>query len=88
MNGGARRKDRWSIAPPGGESFASRVDPVRAFLTNIRPHTVLVSHSGIIRIIAHLLTGLAPERAVALEVPHVGVHSWDGNRMILAQETS
>lgn len=74
-----RRRDRWSIAPPGGESFAERLQGVQKLLEAAGQHTVVFTHSGIVRIIYHLLQNIAPLEAVALEIPHVGLHVWDGN---------
>ncbi len=73
-----RRKDRWAIAPPGGESFAERVEGVGDFLHGLPAHSVVVSHSGIMRIVAFLLNRISAIEAVNLDVPHIGVQIWDG----------
>ncbi len=80
-----RRKDRWNIAPPGGESFSERVEEMGQFLLSLPANSVVVSHSGIMRIIIHLLNKLAPFDAVKLEIPHVGVHFRDGKALCLAK---
>ena len=80
-----RRKDRWNIAPPGGESFAERVEEIEQFLLNLPAHSVVISHSGIMRIIIHLLKKLAPLEAVNVEIPHIGVQIWDGKALCLAK---
>ena len=80
-----RRKDRWNIAPPGGESFAERTEIIERFLLNLPANSAVVSHSGIMRIIIHLLNGLAPLDAVNADIPHVGVHFWDGKALRLAK---
>ena len=80
-----RRKDRWKIAPPGGESFAERTGTIEQFLLGLPANSVVVSHSGIMRIIIHLLKNLAPLDAVNLEISHVGVHFWDGKALCLAK---
>lgn len=80
-----RRKDRWNIAPPGGESFAQRVEEIERFLLGLPANSVVVSHSGIMRIIIHLLNRVAPDDAVNVEIPHVGVHIWDGKALCLAK---
>ena len=79
-----RRKDRWAIAPPGGESFAERVLGVEQFLASLTTPSIVVSHSGIMRIILHLLQRLAPQEAVNSDIPHIGIHIWDGNSLIFA----
>jgi broad specificity phosphatase PhoE len=73
-----RRLDRWAIAPPGGESFQDRVADVERFLLGLPANSVVVSHSGIMRIIIYLLKGLTPADAVKTNIPHIGAHIWDG----------
>ena len=74
-----RRKDRWSIAPPEGESFASRVDGVSQLLTQLNSHSVVVSHSGIMRVVYHLLQKIPSKEVVSLDIPNEGISIWDGN---------
>ncbi len=81
-----RRKDRWSIAPPEGESFASRVDGLRQFLSQLEVHSVIISHSGIMRIIHHLLNKVPPGEAVSLDISNEGVSLWDGKTIKCALE--
>ena len=83
-----RRKDRWAIAPPGGESFAERTGTIERFLLGLSESSVVVSHSGIMRIIIHLLKGLAPLDAVNVEIPHIGVHIWDGKSLSFNEKWS
>lgn len=80
----ARRKDRWSIAPPGGESFADRVDDLDKYINSLPAHSIIVSHSGILRIILHLLQKTPPLEAVNIDIPHIGIHIWDGKSLIFA----
>lgn len=80
-----RRKDRWNIAPPGGESFAERTVSIEQFLLGLPANSVVVSHSGIMRIIIHLLNKLAPLDAVNVDIPHVGVQFWDGKALTLSK---
>ncbi len=77
-----RRLDRWSIAPPGGESFASRVRDIENLLNSLSAPSVVVSHSGIMRIIFHLLQNTPPLEAVKADIPHIGVQIWDGKSLI------
>jgi probable phosphoglycerate mutase len=73
-----RRQDRWSIAPPGGESFASRVTGIGQLLVSVPAHSVIVSHSGILRIILHVLGKQPANEAVKADIPHIGLGVWDG----------
>ncbi len=77
-----RRKDRWSIAPPGGESFASRLNGVGEFLSRLPANSVVISHSGIMRIAFYLLQNLTETDAVRVEIPHIGCHIWQENALL------
>ncbi len=81
-----RRKDRWSIAPPGGESFASRVDEINQILVNLPAYSVIISHSGIMRIVFHILEKTPPNEAVKADIPHIGHRIWDGNTLFQYQK--
>ena len=63
----ARKADRWSFAPPGGESPDSRVPELQALLNGFKHPVVIVTHTGIIRICLSLLGVL--ERNTALLEP-------------------
>jgi probable phosphoglycerate mutase len=76
-----RRRDRWSIAPPEGESFASRVDGIHQLLVSLPANCVIVSHSGIMRIILHILGKLPPNEAVKADIAHIGLVIWDGKSL-------
>lgn len=76
-----RKADRWNFAPPGGQSLAELEAKARSFLRERPPGTpaTIVSHLGNLRVIFGLLQGLSREAAMALEVPHDRVLSWDGH---------
>lgn len=63
----ARLADRWSVAPLGGESYASRLPIVRNFVESLTSDTVAVGHVGTARTLMVAL-GLATS-AEAIEGP-------------------
>ncbi len=69
----ARKAHRWTFAPPKGESSQSRIPQITAFLQQLPPATLVVTHSGIIRIIVYILAGLDAKTAADLVVPHGAV---------------
>jgi len=77
-----RRTNRWSIAPPEGQSFAQRVNEVHQLLVRLPAHCVIISHSGIMRIILHILEILPSNEAVNADIPHIGIHIWDGTSLV------
>lgn len=52
----ARKTDRWNAAPPGGESYASLSARLLPFLDGLQRPAVLVTHLGVLRVMASLLT--------------------------------
>jgi len=74
----ARKVDPWRFAPQGGESLEQRSTGLGTLLTGEKPGTILVTHSGIIRIVFHLLGGLDRLEAATAGVPHEGLWLWDG----------
>lgn len=64
----ARDRDRWRFRPEGGESYADLAARVAAVLAEPRGPTLIVSHGGVMRAILHLLAGVAPAQAVALDI--------------------
>lgn len=66
----ARKADRWSIAPPGGESYAERAGGIGAWIRARTGPAILVTHSGIMRIICHLVAQVPVEQAAITAIPH------------------
>jgi alpha-ribazole phosphatase len=61
--------DPWTIAPPGGETFAALHARVAAALTDAGPGTTLVCHAGPIRAARMILTGASYDAVLAETVP-------------------
>jgi broad specificity phosphatase PhoE len=60
----ARESDKWSFAPPGGESYAQVAVRIRHWYETVARDTVVAAHGGTARaLIAHL--GLAPPQDAA-----------------------
>ncbi len=73
-----RKSDRWNFKPLNGEAMADRSVEIESALQSIPAHSIIVTHTVILRIIFHLLGGYSQEQA-ALEHPkHVGILVWDG----------
>ena len=66
--------ERWSVPPPGGESFrmlSERVRPVlQELLQDDHGPVVVVAHGGVRRALRGLYGGLEPAAVLALEEPH------------------
>ena len=59
----ARNKDKWSFAPPGGESYAMLAERVRAWLDVLSGEAFVVAHGGSARALMMLVAGVPPARA-------------------------
>ena len=60
----ARRKDRWSFVPGGGESYAMLADRLRPWLDGLNEHAFVISHGGVARVLMALIAGMPPAKAV------------------------
>jgi probable phosphoglycerate mutase len=76
----SRKADRWSFAPPGGESIATLAKAMLQFLAALPPTgmPIVVSHCGNIRALYHLLADFERAGALFTDVPHTSVFHWDG----------
>jgi probable phosphoglycerate mutase len=60
----ARHADRWTVAPLGGESYASRLPLVADWLTSLTADTVAVGHVGTARTLLVAFGIATPEQAL------------------------
>ena len=65
----ARRRDRWSFKPPGGESYSMLADRVTPGVHGETDNAVVVAHGGVARVLLHIVAGLATTRAPVAEIP-------------------
>jgi broad specificity phosphatase PhoE len=64
----ARNRDLWNYTPPGGESYATLTERVRAWLAERSGPTVAVAHGGVARALMVLRGGLPPAEAGTMPV--------------------
>jgi len=62
--------DPWTVAPPGGETFAEVHARVSAVLAELTPGTALVCHAGPIRVARMILTEASFDKVFAEAVPY------------------
>jgi probable phosphoglycerate mutase len=77
----SRKSDRWSFKPLGGESMEERSPTIENALQELPPHTVLVTHCVVLRVIFHLLAGVSQQEATAVETPHVAIWCWKSAKL-------
>ncbi len=65
-------QDRWSVAPPGGESYATMAQRARQWLRDSAAieEKIVVAHGEFGRVLRGIYCGMAPAEIFALEVPH------------------
>jgi probable phosphoglycerate mutase len=80
----ARKADRWSFAPPGGESYAEIAARMKFFIDALPGDhlAVVVTHSGNLRVILGMLDEAGREQAMRLKVPHDRPFRWSDGRLI------
>jgi broad specificity phosphatase PhoE len=66
----ARHKDKWNFLPPGkaAESYALLAARIEKWLKTIDRQTVCVTHGGVIRVLFHIVNGMAPADAAEVEI--------------------
>ena len=77
----SRKSSYWSFAPQGGESMAERCGEVSKALESAGHNTVFVTHSAIMRIIHHILTGIPAEDSARLHIAHDEIWIWNGHTL-------
>lgn len=75
-----RDADIWNARPPGGESYADLAGRLSAFLATLSGPAILVSHGGVARALAVLLTGADTESACRQPIPQGRVLIVDNGR--------
>lgn len=70
-----REQDKWSLVPPGGESYAMLCDRLVPWLETIQTETIAVAHGGVARCLMYLLSGIASERAPLSDI-------WQGRVLV------
>ncbi|MBW8636827.1 histidine phosphatase family protein [Hoeflea sp. WL0058] len=77
-----RKTDRWNFRPPGGESYADATPRIKNMFLDFRRPSILVCHTGVMRIILHLL-GKMPESDASIHViGHGDILIWSDGRLI------
>jgi broad specificity phosphatase PhoE len=66
----ARHKDKWNFLPPGkgAESYALLAVRIEKWLKTVDRQTVCVTHGGVIRVLFHIVNGIAPKDAAEIEI--------------------
>lgn len=70
----AREADKWSVAPPGGESYASATARLRDWYRSLRTSTVAVAHSGTARALMVVLGLQTAQEAASLRIEQGAVY--------------
>lgn len=75
----ARDADKWSFAPPGGESYQMLADRVAPFLQDITRDAVIVSHGGVARVLLVMLGQVSRDHAPRADI-------WQGRVLVFAPD--
>lgn len=73
----ARERDKWTFAPPGGESYAVLTARIAPALEAITRDTAMVAHGGVARAVLHLYGGVDAETATHVDI-------WQGRVLVVA----
>lgn len=66
----ARHKDKWNFLPPGkgAESYALLAVRIEKWLRTVDRQSVCVTHGGVIRVLFHIVNGIAAVEAAEIEI--------------------
>jgi len=78
----AREADKWSYAPPKGESYAMVAHRISHWFSTLHAPTLVVAHGGVLRALFHLLAGLPAHDAPHLAVPQDRVILFTKDRVL------
>jgi probable phosphoglycerate mutase len=70
----AREADKWGVAPPGGESYASATSRLHDWYRSLRSATVAVAHSGTARALMVVLGLQTAQAAASLRIEQGAVY--------------
>ena len=77
-----RKTDRWNFRPPGGESYADATPRIKNMFLDFRRPSILVCHTGVMRIILHLLGDMPEGEASIHAIGHGDILIWSEGRLI------
>ncbi|MEO4040679.1 histidine phosphatase family protein [Hoeflea sp. CAU 1731] len=77
-----RKADRWNFRPPGGESYVDATPRIKNMFLNFRRPSILVCHTGVMRIILHLLGDMPKGDASIHVIAHGDILIWSDGRLI------
>ncbi len=73
-----RKKIKWDMVPPNGESYAMLSERVKSWLDEQQGPCLVVSHGGVMRALRFFLEKLTGDQAAKLKTPQDKVYYWDG----------
>ncbi|MEM9222200.1 MAG: histidine phosphatase family protein [Pseudomonadota bacterium] len=79
----ARKRDKWSFRPPGGETYGDLADRVGEWLSTVSQDTVAVSHGGVFRVLHGHLTGTPWHEVPRIAAPQDRFAVFEGDRVTL-----
>lgn len=79
----ARHKDKWNFLPPGegAESYRLLSVRIKKWLGTVTGQTMCVTHGGVIRVLFHIVNGIAPSEAAEIEVVQDRVLKLENGRL-------
>lgn len=76
----ARKADKWRFVPPGGESYAMLGSRLSVWLATVEPHSIVVTHGGVARVLMQMLAGCLEEDAPNIDIHQGRVLTFDNGR--------
>lgn len=82
-----RKSDRWHFAADGGgERMAQRAPVIRQAVAELKSHSIVVTHSVVIRILLHEIGSWSKHDAASADIPHDGLYLYEKSQLRLIGE--
>ncbi|EFL88016.1 histidine phosphatase family protein [Ahrensia sp. R2A130] len=82
-----RKTNRWTFAAAdGGESMAERATSIMQAVAGLPPHSIVVTHAVVLRILLHELGQQPQAEAAQAAIPHQGLYVLDKSQFQLFGE--
>ena len=77
----ARERDKWDLAPPGGESYRELADRIGNWYRSLTADTVVAAHGGGVRALMAILNIVPEEQATHAQIEQGVVYVFADGKM-------
>jgi broad specificity phosphatase PhoE len=79
---GARERDKWDFAPPGGESYRELADRIGKWYSSLTADSVVAAHGGGVRALMAILNIVSEEQATHAQIEQGVIYVFADGKMM------